>query len=169
MFNRVSGKGVMKPALLTPDGRLIIPLKTAAKAAGNATFVVVAFEAGIATYRYVTGSIGKGDFEDKLAEAAIKGATVGACTAVAVVLGSNPFGLVVLGVGFAAYEITDIAIEVTKKTYLSTEDLEAFGAELDSVLSMSNDSVFAVKFDTPLSVPEDTPFSVERDTPFDLR
>lgn len=168
MFNKVTGGTIMKPALLTADGRLLIQLKAASKAAGSAAFVVVAFEAGVATYQYVTGSISSSDFEEQLAEAAIKGAAVGTCTAVAVVLGANPVGLVVVAVGWAAYEITDMAIEATRKSYISEADLKAFGAELDSVLSIPDDSVFNVKFDTPFKLPVDTPLSIEHDTPFEL-
>lgn len=161
-FNTPKKATVLRAGLLTSDGRLLIAVKEAA----GAGLLIVALDAAQPIYLYLAGNIGKGDFEEKLTESAIKGASVGAATAVAVLVGATPGGIVVLAVAVGTYEITNLAIKAVKPSYLTREDLKAFGIKIDSVLEPDTT-------DTPLNVPKgDSVLDVlerKRNTVFEIR
>lgn len=127
---------VLVPGLLTADGRLMVSLK----AGVSDGLVVFAIEAGIATYSYAHGNINNPEYQDKLVDAAIKGASVGGAVAVSVLLGAGPGGWVVLAVGIGAYEISDLAVNSWRRSqerkYLTFDDLEPFGIVPETTLDL---------------------------------
>lgn len=82
--------------LLLADGRVVM---SAAKVGAGAGLLTFAVDGGMATIRHINGSLLDADYERDLGYAAIKGTSVGAGVAVAVVLGATPAGWVVLAVG----------------------------------------------------------------------
>ena len=132
---------MLVPGLLSRDGRLLVSLKTGA----SHGLMVFAIEGGCATYSYVRGDIGKPEFQEKLEDAAIKGGTVGASAAVAVLLGAVPGGWVVLSVSVGAYEISDFAVktwrESQKRKYVTVKDLEPFGIVPETTLELEDESL----------------------------
>ena len=114
--------------LLLADGSVVMSAGKVGAGAGLLTFAV---DGGIATIRHINGSLLDADYERELGYAAIKGTSVGAGVAVAVVLGATPAGWVVLAVGTGAYIVTDFAVSCyeDKKNFsnLTIEDLKAFG------------------------------------------
>ena len=127
---------VLVPGLLAADGRLLVSLRAGAVDGA----IVFALEGGIATYSYVNGDINKPDFQEKLVDAAIKGASVGGAVAVSVLLGAGPGGWVVLAVGIGAYEISDLAVNSWRRSqnrkYLTFEDLQPFGIVPETTLDL---------------------------------
>lgn len=136
----------VEAGVLTADGRLIVSVQEGA----TAGLLVFSLEAGVAGYQYLKGDIYKPEFERKVMDAAVKGSTVGGCTAVAVFLGATPGGVVVLGVGIGAYFIADAALTEWHRhedaKYLNRDDIAHLGIEIDSVLDMKPDP------DIPLNV-----------------
>jgi hypothetical protein len=114
--------------LLLADGRVVMAAGKVGVGAGLLTFAV---DGGIATIRHFNGSLTDADYEREMGYAAIKGTSVGAGVAVAVVLGATPAGWVVLAVGTGAYIVTDFAVRCyeDKRNFsnLTIEDLKAFG------------------------------------------
>ena len=144
------GKSVAASSVVTAvgvigkDGSIWIPALQNAAWEGGA---VLAIDAGVACYQYCTGSINQPEFRRKLQDAAIKGVSVGGCSAVAVVLGATPGGWVVLGVGFGAYVVTDIALtnihKVHDSKYLTIDDLADFGITSNTILDIKEDSILS--------------------------
>lgn len=134
------------PGILLNDGRLLVSLKEGA----SAGIIVFAAESAFAIYQYMNGDIFKPEFERKLADASIKGGAVAGGTAVAVLLGSNPAGWIVAGIGVGSYFISDAALTVWHESqdakYINRDDLAVFGIEIDSVLEIEIDP------DIPLNV-----------------
>ena len=119
--------------LLLADGRIVM---SAAKVGVGAGLLTVAVDGGIATLKHLNGTLLDADYERELGYAAIKGASVGGATAVAVVLGATPAGWVVLAVGTGAYIITDFAVRCYEDkmnfSNLTIEDLKSFGIPVSS-------------------------------------
>lgn len=161
-FRKARPRGKLCPGLITNDGRLVVFIS---KPQGLG-LLCFAIDSGIATYKYATGSLRKGELEEKIIEAAAKGATVGTATAVAVALGAIPGGWVVEGIAFATYVVADISIEALKPRHIAPEDLKVFDLELDSILEMPIDSVLIPDIDTPFDPPIDSPLQPKIDTPF---
>lgn len=136
-FRKPRPRGKLCPGLITNDGRLVVFISTP-QGLGLLCFAI---DSGIATYKYATGYLRKGELEEKIIEAAVKGSAVGTATAVAVALGAIPGGWVVEGIAFATYVVADISIEALKPRHISPEDLKAFGLEIDSILGMPRDTV----------------------------
>lgn len=160
-FRKPRPRGKLCPGLITNDGRLVVFISKP-QGLGLLSFAI---DSGIATYKYAKGDIRQGELEEKIIEAAVKGATVGTATAVAVTLGAIPGGWVVEGVAFAAYVVADISIEALKPRHISPKDLEALGIEIESALGMPLDIVLGKK-DTPLDLPKNTPLEFKPDTRF---
>jgi hypothetical protein len=138
--NKISTLNVaIKPGLLLKNGRLIVSAQEGAMAG----IFVFATEAGIAGYQFYGGDVFRPEYERKLQDAAIKGATVGGGTAVAVFLGATPWGIVVFGVATGTYIITETTLQAWHKyqdgKYLNKEDLELFGIEYDSNFEIAID------------------------------
>jgi hypothetical protein len=114
--------------LLLADGRVVM---TAAKVGAGAGLLTFAVDGGVATMRHINGSLLDADYERELGYAAIKGTSVGAGVAVAVVLGATPAGWVVLAVGTGVYIVTDFAVrcyeDKSNFSKLTIDDLKAFG------------------------------------------
>jgi hypothetical protein len=114
--------------LLLADGRVVMAAGKVGVGAGLLTFAV---DGGIATIKHLNGTLLDADYERELGYAAIRGTTVGAGVAVAVVLGATPAGWVVLAVGTGAYIVTDFAVRCYEDrrnfSKLTIEDLKAFG------------------------------------------
>lgn len=157
------GKQIWRPALLTP-GRLIVPVKEF----GKSGVIVIALDSAIPTYQYATGKILKEEFVDRMEEAAIKGTSVGMCSAVAVLMGATPGGIIVFAVAVASYEIADLAIRVSRQGYLSAKTLEAFGVELDTAIDLPHDTIFEMETDSPLEGGNDTIYDIGNDTPLEM-
>lgn len=143
------GKTVAVSSVVTVAGVVIkdgvwIPALQTAAWEGGAVFVI---DAGIACYQYCSGSINTPEFNRKIQDAAIKGVSVGGASAVAVVLGATPGGWVVLGVGFGAYVVTDMALTYIHKLhdskYLTIDDLADFGITSNTILDIKEDSILA--------------------------
>lgn len=161
-FRKARPRGKLCPGLITNDGRLVAFFSTPQELG----LLCFALDSGIATYKYATGNLRKGELEERIKEAAAKGATVGTATAVAVALGAIPGGWVVEGIAFGTYVVADISIEALKSRHISPEDMKAFESEVDSILGMPIDSVLSPNVDTPFDPPIDSPFQPELDTPF---
>ena len=148
----------VRPGILAADGKLLVGLESGA-AAG---ILVFSIDAGTAVCRLMQNDILRPEFERKVMDAAVKGTLVGGAVAVAVVLGTNPAGWVVLAVGFGAYYVTDAALtswhESRDRQRLNTDDLKSFGIESTSILDYKNP-------DSPLEAEKnngkDTPLNAE--------
>jgi len=134
-------KVVYAKGILTQSGKIIAkipPVISAGVGAGIATF---AFDAGTATYGFISGETFKPEFERKLADAAMTGSAVGAGTGIAIILGATPVGWVVAGIGIAGYFITDLAVQTWHKSqdrkYLTPEDLAFFGIEAKDTIPLN--------------------------------
>lgn len=162
--NLFNAKTMLRPGMLTADGKLLVSL---GEGAING-LLVFGVEGGISCYSYLNGDILKPEFEEKLIDAAIKGSAVSGCTAVAVVLGATPGGWVVMAVGAGGYLIADTAIKVWREyqanRYLTVEDLEAWGIEADTVLDIEIDSVLDLEIDSVLSLEYDSVLDLETDS-----
>jgi hypothetical protein len=125
------GKSIIRPGIIYPNGRIIV---AAAESVG-AGLLVFSTEGGSACYKYYNGDMLKPEFDREIAGAAIKGASVGGGIAVAVLLGSNPAGWVVMGVGAGSYYIADQGYKVWTEykdgKYLTQKDFESLGFEFD--------------------------------------
>jgi hypothetical protein len=125
---------VCRGALLS-DGRLLVITSEA----GGAAAFIVGMEGGVAVYQYVKGDIWAPAFQEKLADAAVKGAAVGTATAVAVAVGFSPGGIVVLAVAAGTYVIAEAALReyhsIVEGHFLKLEDLQHYGHELRSSLA----------------------------------
>lgn len=125
--------------LLLPDGRLIVAVESGA-AAGLFVFAV---DGGVASYNYFKGNCFWPEYKMKLITSALNGAAVGGATAVAVILGINPAGVAILGIGAGAYFVMDtvqqIWIQRQEAKYLSAGDLQNFGILIDSPLDFHID------------------------------
>lgn len=173
---KASGKAVAAESVVTTagivgkNGSIWIPaLKTAAWEGG----AVLSIEAGVACFEYCSGAIHKPEFERKLQDAAIKGAAVSGASGIAVVVFSaTPGGWVVLGVGFGAYMITDIALTYIHKQqdrkYLTIEDLAPFGITSDTILDIESDTILQPATDTSLEISPDSILEIENDTILDI-
>lgn len=124
------------PGVLLPDGRLLVALKTGASSGG----IAFAVDAAGASYQYLKGDILKHEYQRELVCAALNGSAVGGGTAVAVLLGATPAGLVVVGVGVGAYLAMDTVqrkwLERRDRALLSLEDLKMVGIPADSPLDL---------------------------------
>ena len=131
-------KRIICKGWLTPKGNLCLAMQAGAQA-GLMTF---AADASIATFRYIKGDTWPMEFRQELEYAALRGAVVGGCVAVSVVLGAAPGGWIVLAVGIGAYVVTDLAIKMWEchldKQYLTMEDLKAFGIAPNTILHPNN-------------------------------
>lgn len=129
----------VQPGLLLADGRLLVAMKTGA----SAGVLVFAIDGATACYNYLSGNITKPELRWELGKAAINGAAVSGCTAVAVILGASPGGLVVLGIGAGTYLVVDTVVQrwhqEHDKKYLSINDLKMLGLETDSPLDIKID------------------------------
>lgn len=136
--SRVGSDIKVAPGLIQ-NGKLLVALESGT-GAGLVTFVI---DAGVPSWQYAKGDILKPEFKEKISEAAINGASVGGATAVMVCLGANPAGFAVLGVALGTYLIVDKAQQIYRehksKSYLTREDLLAFGIPPDSVLDIPID------------------------------
>ena len=72
--------------------------------------MIIVVEGGIASYKYIKGSILKPEFEEKMIDAAIKGATVGSAVGVAILLGATLARFIVFAVSSGVYYITETGI-----------------------------------------------------------
>lgn len=155
--------------VVATDGSIWIPAFKTAAWEGGAVFVI---DTGIAYYQYCDGAIGKAELKRKLADAAIKGITVGGVSCVAVVLGATPGGWIVLGVGFGAYVITDMALTYYHRQnaskYLTLDDLAAFGITSDTILDIETDTCLQLPIDSPLELKTDSPLDIPYNTPLSL-
>lgn len=119
---------VQVEGLITKEGALWIPaIKSGISEAG----MVFVMDAGIASYQYAQGKIHRPQLERELQDAAIKGLVCGGSSvAVTLILGSNPSGWVVLGIGVAGYFITDLSLQFYHRwedgKKLTARDLEIF-------------------------------------------
>ncbi len=138
-------------ALMTADGKLLVAVKSGAQTG----LLVFAADAGNAVYEYVSGDILMPELEQKIADAAIKGAFVGSCVGVTVFLGATPVGWCVLAVSAGSFVIVDNALKIWHKyenhKYLTSDDLRAWGIVQDSVLSPESDSILCPPEDTILA------------------
>lgn len=154
--------------LVTPEGKLLVALKTGAKA-GIAVFAV---DAGIATFSYLRNDINLPEFEEKIWDSVLKGTAVGSCTAVAVFLGATPGGWIVAGVGFGSYIIVDTAVKAwrndQKRKYLNASDLKTWGLSVDSNLGIKIDSMLDIKKDSTLEPKKDSTLELKNDSILDL-
>lgn len=127
------------PGLLAPNGKLFVALKSGA----SATAIVFSIDSGIATYQYLSGDLFTHEYKEKIVRSAINGTAIGGATAVAVLLGANPAGLVVAGVAFGTYLIVDKTLdayhEITDRYIFTPEDLQLFGLRVDSILDIKID------------------------------
>lgn len=127
------------PGLLAPNGKLLVALKIGASAGA----IAFSIDSGIATYQYLNGNLFTNEYKEKIVRSAINGTAVGGATAVAVLLGANPAGLVVAGVAFGTYLIVDKSLdvyhEITDRSILTPEDLKLFGIRVDSILDIKID------------------------------
>ena len=159
---------VLAPGLLAADGRLLVSLKTGV----SDGLIVFAIEGGIATYSYAKGNINNPEYQEKLVDAAIKGASVGSAVAVSVLLGAGPGGWVVLAVGIGAYEISDFAVSTwrmsQKRKYLTFADLEPFGIVSETTLDLKLDTTLDLKPETTLDLKLDTTLDLKPETTLDL-
>ena len=154
--------------LVTPEGKLLVALKTGAKA-GIAVFAV---DAGIATFSYLRNDINLPEFEEHIWDAVLKGSAVGSCTAVAVFLGATPGGWVVAGVGFGSYIVVDTAVKAwrneQKRKFLNASDLKAWGLSVDSNLGIKIDSMLDIKKDSTLELKKDSTLELKNDSILEL-
>lgn len=154
--------------LVTPEGKLLVALKTGAKA-GIAVFAV---DAGIATFSYLRNDINLPEFEEKIWDSVLKGTAVGSCTAVAVFLGATPGGWIVAGVGFGSYIVVDTAVKAwrnnQKRKYLNASDLKTWGLSVDSNLGIKIDSVLDIPKDSILEPKKDSTLELKNDSILDL-
>lgn len=136
--------------LMTLDGRLLVSVKTGAKSG----LMVFAADSGHAVYQYWNGDILKPELEQKIADAADRGAFVGTCVGVTVFLGATPAGWVVLAVSIGSYFVVDTALQVwheyQDRKYLTADDLRGWGITLDTPLDPPPRSVLEPKQDTVL-------------------
>lgn len=158
------GKGVLRPAALLSDGRILVPLRDGSQNA----LLILALDMIEPTYQYVRGDIRWGDFERRLAEASVKAGAVGAATGIAIIIGFTPGGVVVLGVALAAYEVTDIVIKATRHEYFSPRDLEALGGELNSILQPPADSILELHPNSVLQPELNTVLQLEESSVLDI-
>ena len=153
--NAKCDKRIVCKGWLTPKGNLCLAMSAGAQA-GLLTFAI---DSGIATFRYLEGETWPMEFRQELEYAAIRGAVVGTCVAVSVVLGAAPGGWIVLAVGIGAYVVTDIAIKIWEchldKQYLTMNDLKAFGIAPNSILE-PNDTILRQSNDTILRMDKDS-------------
>jgi hypothetical protein len=142
--------------LMTQDGRLLVSVKTGI----TSSLLVFAADSGHAVYQYFGGDILKPEFEQKIADAAVRGAFVGTCVGVTVFLGATPAGWVVLAVSIGSYFVVDTALQVwhehQDRKYLTIEDLQGWGISLDTPLAPPNDSIVEPQTDTVLEPASDS-------------
>jgi len=127
--------------ILTRGGKILAKIPpgiTGGLGAGLVTFV---FDAGGATYSFITSQTFRPEFERKLADATVTGGVIGSGTGVAIMLGATPVGWVVVGIGVAGYFITDMAVQTWHKTqdrkYLTRSDLMMFGIEAKDTIPLN--------------------------------
>jgi hypothetical protein len=142
-FNKKNIRAV--PGILMPDG-LILTSITEGVFAG---LFIIGIEGGIYTYQYIDGQILKSEYYKLLMDSAIKGSTIGAATAVTILIGANPAGLVVLGVGIGTYYVTTKALDHYRhkknKKYLTQKDIEHLGIKLCRILDIdTSDSILDI-------------------------
>lgn len=119
---------VVTAGLLSENGSIIIPALGHGAYNGLTAFFL---DTGIASYQYFYGDMPTGQFEKEIQDAAIKGASVGGATAVAIALGAASGGWVIIGVGVGTYFVTDLALEYyhecQKSKLISDKELRKFG------------------------------------------
>ncbi len=126
----------IRPGLLTSNGRLLVALSEGSMA-GLSVFV---FEGGEAYYRLIKGHTLKPEFKRNMEDAAIKGVATAGALSVAVFLGANPAGLVVMGIAAGTYLAVNQTLNVWHRhqdsKFLTPEDLKVFGIEQDCILDI---------------------------------
>ncbi len=155
------------PGLITSDGRLLLAIKEGAETA----ILIIAIDGGIASYQYLKGDILKPEFQEKMVDAAIKGAAVGTAVGVAVFLGATPGGFIVMGVSIGIYYLADECValwrENQEKKYLTINDLSAYGINLDTILDLPKEDIFSTSIDSTLNLEIDSTLDLkEEGTPF---
>ncbi|MCQ2353340.1 MAG: hypothetical protein MJ033_07680 [Victivallaceae bacterium] len=142
--------------LMTENGRLLVSIKVGAQAG----LLVFAADAGYAAYQYLGGDIIKPEFQQKIADAAVKGTFVGSCVGVTVFLGACPGGWCVLAVSIGSYFIVDNAVRMwhnyQNSKYLTIDDLKAWGISSDTTLDFPIDSPLEIESDTVWELPVDS-------------
>ena len=145
------GRIEVRPALLTPTGRLLVSMK----AGSMAGLMVFAADTGMATFYYFNGEINQRELGTAIEYAAIRALFVGVCVGVTVALGATPGGICVLAVAIGAYFIVDTAIRMWEahldKQYLTINDLRSFGITSDTTLDLV-DTPLEMEYDTPLNL-----------------
>lgn len=179
-YGKLVGNRLRVPGLLLPNGKILVLAKSFAKTAAHLAtcdgVFAFAVEGGIATYQYYDRSIGSGEMEEKLIEAAVKGAVIQACTAVTIEISlmyesaaGGPITMLIVAVGIAAYEVTDLAIKILKAPHVTPEDLKAFDITLNSVAEMQSDTPLLLPYDTPLELPNDTVMEIDLNTVLNVK
>jgi len=134
-------KAIAVPAVITYDNKLLMSIKSGA-IAGIAT---IAIDGGSASYNYLKGNIYKSEFEEKILNATIKGASVGGMESLVIFLIPSPHGLLLLGVGVGTYIIVDNTLGEYKrykeKYFLNRDDLKVYDIEIDSILNINDNNV----------------------------
>ena len=136
-FSEVS----VKPGLMLPESRILVSLGKGLQT-GLAVFAV---DGGVAAYHRFQGDTWRPEFERQIKASVIKGTTVGAATSVAVFIGANPGGFVVLAVATGSYIVVDFAVrkwhEYKDRQFIAAADLAAFGIDVSNVLEPSGNGV----------------------------
>lgn len=161
-FNAAKNGKVWRPAIITPNNKLLVLVKNIG---GECVFLAIALDAATPTYNYLSGKCMRDEFVEDLVDSTIKGSAVGAATTVAVLLGAPGAGIVVYSLAIASYEIANLAIKVSRQKYLSGDDLETAGLQLDSILKIPHDTIFDWKLDTSLKLKRDSTEAWAIDSP----
>lgn len=136
----------MSPALIH-NGKILVPME----AGVGAGFLVFTVDSAVPTWQFMKGNILKPEFMERITQAVINGTGVGAATAVMVILGANPAGLVVAGIATGTYIAIDKMQQVYRENknskYLTKDDLMIFGIQPDSILDIPVDESIPLNFD----------------------
>jgi len=129
--------------VITRSGKLLVRVPKGVVTGMGAGLAIVAFDAGDAYVDFAKGQILLPELNRKIADAAITGSVIGSGTAVAVALGANPVGFVVLAIGIGGYMITDLAVkhwhQYQDRKYLTSEDLKVFGLTMKDTIPLRMD------------------------------
>ena len=130
------GKGAKGAGLLLPNGKMLVAVKEGAMAG----ILVFAIDGGRALYSFNKNDILRPEFERKVNDAIISGGCVAAATAVTVILGASPVGIVIVAVGVGSYWVIDKTLhkwhEAHDRKFLTAEDIKVYGIEVDSILTI---------------------------------
>ena len=128
----------LAPALIQ-EGRLLVALKGGA----GAGLLLFAVDSVHPTWQFIKGNMLKPEYEENIKQAAINGTAVGGMSAVMVMLGANPAGIVLVGIATGTYIAVDKLQQIYKEKrdskYLSKDDLLIFGIKKDSILDINID------------------------------